>query len=145
MTTHFDNLDYFNKKRLLDNDVYGYLLKLKEMRDEMPEIASGLDYYKMWLSQYNRNKDSISAKSNVEEYVGMICEKQKELDGTLNYIIKDFNSLFDGLGLQILTPMLDFVFDRYNIKTIKKLYKINQKDILTGLIAVSQSLINYWK
>ena len=144
MITHFDNLDYFNKKRLLDNEVYGYLLKLKKMREEIPEIASGLDYYKMWVSQYNRNKNSITAKSNVENYVGMICEKQRELDGTFDYITKEFNKLFDGLGNQVLIPMLEFVFDIYNIKTIKKLYKINQKDIIIGLNVMTKILKNYW-
>lgn len=144
MITHFDNLDYFNKKRLLDNDVYGYLLKLKEMREEIPEIASGLDYYKMWLSQYNKNKNSITARSNIEKYVGLICEKQRVFDKTIDYIDKEFDKLFDGLGNQVLIPMLEFVFDVYDIKTIKKLYRINQKDIIIGLNAMTKILKNYW-
>lgn len=144
MITHFDNLDYFNKKRLLDNDVYGYLLKLKKIREEIPEIASGLDYYKMWLSQYNKNKNSITARSNVEKYVGLICEKQRVFDKTIEYIDKEFDKLFDGLGKQVLIPMLEFVFDVYDIKTIKKLYKINQKDIIIGLNAMTKILKNYW-
>lgn len=145
MITHFDNLDYFNKKRLLDNEVYAYLTKLKELKNEIPEVGSGLDYYKMWLSQYNKNKNSITERSNVEKYVWFICEKRRVFDKTIEYIDKEFNKLFDGLGNQVLIPMLEFIFDIYNIKTIKKLYKINQKDIIIGLNAMTKILKNYWK
>lgn len=144
MITYFDNLDYFNKKRLLDNEVYAYLTKLKELKNEIPDVSSGLDYYKMWLSQYNKNKNSITARSNVEKYVGLICEKQRAFDKIIEYIKEEFDKLFDGLGNQVLIPMLEFIFDVYNIKTIKKLYKINQKDILIGLEAMTKILKNYW-
>ena len=144
MTIHFDILDYFNKKKLLDNDVYACLIKLKELKKDIPEVSSGLDYYKMWLSQYNKNKNSITSRSNVEKYIGFICEKQREFDKAINYIQKEFDKVFDGLGNQVLKPMLEFVFDIYNIKMIKKLYKINQKDIIIGLNTMTKILKNYW-
>ena len=139
-----DNLQYFNSKRLIDNEVYAYLNKLKELKNEIPDVSSGLDYYKMWISQYNKNKNSITARSNVEKYVGLICEKQRAFDKIIEYIKEEFDKLFDGLGNQVLIPMLEFVFDVHNIKTIKKLYKINQKDILIGLEAITKILKKYW-
>ena len=138
------NLELFNKLRLLDNDVYAYLSKLKEMEQELPDISCGLDYYKMWLSQYNHNKDSISAKSNVELYVAFVCEKRKEFDNTIEELRKEFNKLFDGKGIQVLIPMMDFVFDNKNVKKIKDFYQITQKDILVGLNAVGNILNSYW-
>lgn len=139
-----DNLEYFNNKRLIDNEVYAYLNKLKEMKREIPEISSGLDYYKMWLSQYNHNKDSITAKSNVEKYVGTICEQIREFDNTIEDLKKNFNQIFGEDGNEILMSILDFVFDRKNIKNIKKFYNLTQKDILLRLETVSVFLKNYW-
>ena len=139
-----DNLEYLNNKRLIDNEVYAYLNKLKEMKKEIPEIASGLDYYKMWLSQYNHNKDSVTAKSNVEKYVGLICEKQRVFDKTIEYIDKEFDKMFENKGKFVLVPMLDFVFDKYNIKTIKKIYKLKQRDLIIGLVALKEVLKKKW-
>ena len=142
----FDNLDYFNKKRLLDNEVYGYLSKLKELKNELPEIASGLDYYKMWLNQYNRNKDSLTAKSNVEEYVGMICEKQRDFDKVLEYTKNEFERIGGEDGIFIFKFTMDFVFDRYRINTIRKIYNIKyRQDLLDGLKALCDILTTYWR
>lgn len=138
------NLELFNHLRLLDNKTFAYLSKLKEMEQELPDISCGLDYYRMWLSQYNHNKDSISAKSNVELYVAFVCEKRKEFDNTIEELRKNFNQLFDKDGIKILIPILDFVFDRKKIKTIKNFYNLKQKDILIRLEAVSSILTNYW-
>lgn len=138
------NLELFNRLRLLDNETFAYLSKLKEMEQELPDISCGLDYYRMWLSQYNHNKDSISAKSNVELYVAFVCEKRKEFDNTIEELRKNFNQLFDKDGIKILIPILDFVFDRKKIKTIKSFYNLKQKDILLRLEAVSSILNNYW-
>ena len=41
--------------------------------------------------------------------------------------------------------MLDFVFDRYNIKTIKKIYKLNQGDLIIGLGALKEALKKLWR
>ena len=139
-----DNLEYFSSKRLIDNEVYAYLNKLKEMKREIPEISSGLDYYKMWLSQYNHNKDSITAKSNVENYVGSICEQIRRFDNTLRFVYIEFDKLFDGLGNQVLIPMLEFIFDVYNIKTIKKMNKLKQRDLIIGLGALKEVLKKIW-
>lgn len=138
------NLELFNKLRLLDNDVYACLSKLKEMKQELPDISCGLDYYKMWLSQYNHNKDSITAKSNVELYITYVCEKRRKFDNTIEVLRKEFNKLFDGYGTQVLIPMMDFILDRKNVKKIKDFYQITQKDILVGLNAVGNILNSYW-
>ena len=140
-----DNLQYFNNKRLIDNEVYAYLTKLREMEREIPEISSGLDYYKMWLSQYNHNKDSITAKSNVENYVGFICEIRRRFDNALRFVDIEFDRMFENNGKIVLIPMLDFVFDRYNIKTIKKLYKLKQGDLIIGLGALKEVLKKLWR
>lgn len=138
------NLELYNRFRFLDNKTFAYLSKLKEMERELPDISCGLDYYRMWLSQYNHNKDSISAKSNVELYVAFVCEKRKEFDNTIEELRKKFNQLFDKDGIKILIPILDFVFDRKKIKTIKSFYNLKQRDILIRLEAVSSILNNYW-
>ena len=140
-----DKLKYFNKKRLIDNEVYAYLCKLREMEREIPEISSGLDYYTMWLSQYNRNKDSITAKSNVENYVGFICEIRRRFDNALRFVDIEFDKMFDNKGKFVLIPMLDFVFDRYNIKTIKKKYNLTQKDLIIRLVALTEVLKKLWR
>jgi hypothetical protein len=138
------NLELFNHLRLLDNKTFAYLSKLKEMEQELPDISCGLDYYRMWLSQYNHNKDSITAKSNVELYVAFVCEKRRKFDNTIEELRKEFNKLFDGYGIQILIPMMDFVFDNKNVKNIKNFYNMTQKDILIGLNAVGNVLNSYW-
>ena len=139
-----DNLEYFNDKRLIDNEVYAYLNKLKEIKREIPEISSGLDYYKMWLSQYNHNKDSVTAKNNVEKYVGAICERIREFDNVLRFVDMEFDKMFENKGKFVLVPMLDFVFDKYNIKTLKKIYKLKQGDLIIGLVALKEVLKKIW-
>ena len=139
-----DNLQYFNNKRLIDNEVYAYLNKLKEMKKEIPEISSGLDYYKMWLSQYNHNKDSITAKSNVENYVGAICEQIRRFDNTLRFVDIEFDKMFENQGKFVLVPILDLVFDRCDIKTLKKKHNLKQKDLIIGLGALKEVLKKIW-
>ena len=139
-----DNLQYFNNKRLIDNEVYAYLTKLKEMEREIPEISSGLDYYKMWLSQYNHNKDSITAKSNVEKYVGAICEQIRRFDNALKFVDIEFDKMFENQGKFVLVPILDLVFDRYDIKTLKKKHNLKQKDLIIGLGALKEVLKKIW-
>ena len=139
-----DNLEYFNNKRLIDNEVYAYLNKLKEMKREIPEISLGLDYYKMWLSQYNHNKDSITAKSNVENYVGAICEQIKRFDNILRFVDIEFDKMFENQGKFVLVPILDFVFDRYDIKALKKKHNLKQKDLIIGLGALKEVLKKIW-
>ena len=139
-----DNLEYFNSKRLIDNEVYAYLNKLKEMKREIPEISSGLDYYKMWLSQYNHNKDSITAKNNVEKYVGSICEQIREFDNILRFVDIEFDKMFENNGKIVLIPLLNFVFDGYDIKTLKKKHNLKQRDLIIALVALKEVLKKIW-
>lgn len=141
----FSNLDYYNNELLLSNQQYALLEKLKLIGNSVLSPESGLDYYKMWLSHYNRNKNSITEKSNVENYMGYIVKSRIRFLNILvfleNHYQKEFKNLYKSELMEIL---IDFVFDNKNIDNILKYHEITQKDLMVNLELACNYLKKYW-
>lgn len=140
------NIEYYNHKYLIDNTTYALLSKLKAMGENLPSNETGLDYYKMWVSQYSRNAKSITSKNNVEMYVYEIAKKRINFFKILDFLKKSLkNILADCYDNQILNCVIEFIFDNENIIDIKKKYKLTTNQLITRLEVISKLLVEYWR
>ncbi|MBO4516715.1 hypothetical protein J5751_04795 [bacterium] len=138
------NLEMLNEKRLISNETYAYLMALRELKESLPEVENGLDYYKMWLSQYNHCKNNLSAKSNVENFFCELVENRKEFFKVITYLEYRFKMILRTENTQKLNQMLDFIFDEQKLpESSKKCLKIDFY-IFQWFNAIAEILKEYW-